>query len=82
MRNTETGTRAIHGITLERDSDGSFAVTMPDRWFCASPENDAEDNLEAEVCMLLDHLWNAAADGVVGKDTHTSPPPATDGGEA
>lgn len=64
MRSTETGTRIIHGITLERDSDGSFAVTMPNRWFSASPENDAEDNLEGEVCMLLDHLWNAAAAGV------------------
>lgn len=53
--------RTIHGITMRRDSDGSFDVTMPDRWFCASPGNDAEDNLEGELCMLLDHLWNAAA---------------------
>lgn len=56
----EAGTRIIHGIRLERDSDGSFAVTMPDRWFSASPANDSEENLEGELCMLLDHLWNAA----------------------
>lgn len=65
MLSAETGTRTIHGITLERDSDGSYAVTMPDRWFSASPANDAENNLEGEVCMLLDHLWNAAGVGEV-----------------
>jgi hypothetical protein len=52
--------RSIHGVILRRDSDGSYAVTMPDRWFCASPANNAKDNLEGELCMLLDHLWNAA----------------------
>lgn len=59
-RNTEVGTRTIHGIRMDRDGDGSYVVTMPDRWFYATPENDAEDNLEGELCMLLDHLWDAA----------------------
>jgi hypothetical protein len=62
-RNTESGIRTIHGIKLDRDSDGSYAVTMPDRWFSASPANDAENNLEGELCMLLDHLWNATLTG-------------------
>lgn len=57
----DAGTRTIHGITMRRGADGSIDVTMPDRWFCASQANDAEGNLEGEVCMLLEHLWNAAS---------------------
>jgi hypothetical protein len=70
MRNTETGKRTIHGIEIDRDSDGTYGVQMPDRWFCASPGNDAEDNLEGEMCMLLDHLWNAAARVPEGAKPH------------
>jgi hypothetical protein len=55
------GTRKIHGLTINRDSDGSFSVDGLDRWFCASPENDAESNLESEMCLLLERLWTAAA---------------------
>jgi hypothetical protein len=77
MKNSESGTRTIHGIKLERESDGSYAVTMPDRWFSCSPENDAEDNLEGELCMLLDHLWDAAVPaGLVLGDSNFARSPA------
>lgn len=73
-RNTEVGTRTIHGIRMDRDGDGSYVVTMPDRWFYATPENDAEDNLEGELCMLLDHLWDAAGVGVAQASVPPSEP--------